>query len=85
MEICNHLRGRSFRGSTEMAGKRKKYRRKQTLCDRDIALLISMLIGFMGYFVNIRPKIGEYGCGFADCFLLLAVLILFLLRIKQQK
>jgi hypothetical protein len=50
----------------------------------NIALVISLFFSFLGYIVNIRPKIGEYVCGFCDCFVFITILFLIILKVRNR-
>ena len=58
-----------------MTRKRKRHNSQNKPASNRLVSFLSLLIGCLSYFVNTRPKLGQYERGFFDC-LLVALLFL---------
>jgi hypothetical protein len=85
--ILDRILGRGPDGSTTMARKRKRQTSKNDGTPDIPFTFISLLISFLGYIVNIRPKLGEYEQGFLDCILIVLTIFLswYRLHLKWKK
>jgi len=68
--------------------KKGKYRRttQDRLSPERIGLLLGLLLGYLEYFLDLRPKLagfGLYELGFIDCLLLVISIVLFAVTSKK--
>jgi len=68
-----------------MVKKRKRRNSQNKANSNGLDSFLSLLIGYLGYFVNIRPKLGQYERGFFDCLLIVLFFLVVWFKILSKR
>ena len=68
-----------------MGRKQKRQNSQSKTSSSTLVPFLGLLIGYLEYFVDIRPKLGQYQRGFFDCLLIILLVLVLWFEVSSKR